>query len=75
MFNRPISARTNKRFRLLEADWPRGRRTNTEVCVALWAVERAAFKLVNAVNCHVEQDQSPDPIASIGQSIGHLKSL
>lgn len=30
---------------------------------------------IGAVNCHVEQDQSPDPIASIGQSIDHLKSL
>lgn len=30
---------------------------------------------VGAVNCHVEQDQSPDPIKSIGQSIDHLKSL
>lgn len=30
---------------------------------------------IGAVNCHVEQDQSPDPIKSIGQSIGHLKSL
>lgn len=26
-------------------------------------------------HCHVEQDQSPDPIASIGQSMTHLKSL
>lgn len=25
--------------------------------------------------CHVEQDQSPDPIASIGQSMKHLKTL
>ncbi len=30
---------------------------------------------IGAVYCHVEQDQSPDPIASIGQSIKHLKSL
>lgn len=30
---------------------------------------------IGAINCHVEQDQSPDPIASIGQSIQHLKSL
>lgn len=30
---------------------------------------------IGAVYCHVEQDQSPDPIASIGQSIAHLKSL
>jgi len=26
-------------------------------------------------HCHVEQDQSPDPIASIGESMTHLKSL
>ena len=26
-------------------------------------------------HCHVEQDQSPDPLASIRQSIGYLKSL
>jgi sugar phosphate isomerase/epimerase len=26
-------------------------------------------------HCHVEQDQSPDPIASIRQSMTHLKSL
>lgn len=30
---------------------------------------------IGAVNCHVEQDQSPDPIASIGQSIEHLNGL
>jgi sugar phosphate isomerase/epimerase len=30
---------------------------------------------IGAVNCHVEQDQSPDPIASIGQSIDHLNGL
>jgi len=30
---------------------------------------------IGAANCHVEQDKSPDPIASIGQSIDHLKSL
>ena len=28
-----------------------------------------------AAHCHVEQDQSPDPIKSIGQSMTHLKSL
>lgn len=36
------------------------------------------MKLASAIGvtyCHVEQDQSPDPIASIGQSIEHLKSL
>lgn len=26
-------------------------------------------------HCHVEQDQSPDPVASIGQSLAHLRSL
>ena len=30
---------------------------------------------IGAVYCHVEQDQSPDPIASIGQSIDYLKGL
>ena len=30
---------------------------------------------VGAEYCHVEQDQSADPIASIGQSMGHLKSF
>ena len=30
---------------------------------------------MGVANCHVEQDQSPDPIVSIGQSIAHLKSL
>lgn len=29
----------------------------------------------NVAHCHVEQDQSPDPIASIGQSLRHLRSL
>lgn len=28
-----------------------------------------------ALQCHVEQDQSPDPIASIGQSMTHLAGL
>lgn len=27
------------------------------------------------IHCHVEQDQSPDPIASIGQSMAYLRSL
>jgi len=30
---------------------------------------------IGAANCHVEQDQSPDPIASIGQSIDYLNGL
>lgn len=29
----------------------------------------------NVAHCHVEQDQSPDPIASIGQSMDHLRAL
>ena len=32
-------------------------------------------KRMGAEQCHVEQDQSPDPIASIGQSMKHLKSM
>ncbi len=28
-----------------------------------------------AALCHVEQDQSPDPIASIGQSMNHLRGI
>jgi len=38
----------------------------------------AVMKLASEIgvaNCHVEQDQSPDPIKSIGQSMKHLKSL
>ena len=30
---------------------------------------------IGVEQCHVEQDQSPNPIASIGQSIEHLKTL
>ena len=30
---------------------------------------------IGAEQCHVEQDQSPDPIVSIGQSIEHLNGL
>ena len=30
---------------------------------------------IGVEQCHVEQDQSPDPIQSIGQSIAHLNSL
>lgn len=40
-----------------------------------WPAVLAAGELAGVVQCHVEQDQSPDPIASIGQSIRHLKSL
>ncbi|MDG2124735.1 MAG: sugar phosphate isomerase/epimerase [Verrucomicrobiales bacterium] len=35
---------------------------------------KAAAK-VGVAHCHVEQDQSPDPIASIKQSMGYLKAL
>ncbi len=34
-----------------------------------------AAKTIGVKHCHVEQDQSPDPIASIKQSIAHLKRL
>ncbi len=34
-----------------------------------------AAKDIGVAICHVEQDQSPDAIASINQSIAHLKSL
>ena len=32
-------------------------------------------KSIGVEQCHVEQDQSPDPIASIGQSMKHLKTF
>lgn len=34
-----------------------------------------AAKAAGVKHCHVEQDQSPDPIASIRQSLAYLKSL
>lgn len=34
-----------------------------------------AAKKAGVVHCHVEQDSSPDPLASIRQSIAHLKTL
>jgi len=40
-----------------------------------WPAVLAAGQFAGATQCHVEQDQSPDPIASIGQSIRYLKSL
>ena len=40
-----------------------------------WPAVLAAGEFAGATQCHVEQDQSPDPIASIGQSIRYLKSL
>ncbi len=35
----------------------------------------AAAKDAGVVHCHVEQDQSPDPLASIQESVTYLKSL
>lgn len=40
-----------------------------------WPAVLAAGQFAGVIQCHVEQDQSPDPIASIAQSIRHLKSL
>lgn len=40
-----------------------------------WTAVLAAAQFAGAKQCHVEQDQSPDPIASIGQSIRYLKTL
>jgi sugar phosphate isomerase/epimerase len=34
-----------------------------------------AAKAAGVKHCHVEQDQSPDPIASIRESIAYLKRL
>jgi len=34
-----------------------------------------AAKAVGVVHCHVEQDHSPDPLASIAQSVTYLKTL
>lgn len=34
-----------------------------------------AAKAAGVVHCHVEQDQSPDPLASIRQSAGYLRKL
>jgi sugar phosphate isomerase/epimerase len=34
-----------------------------------------AAKAAGVVHCHVEQDQSPDPIASIKESVAYLKAL
>ena len=35
----------------------------------------AAAAEIGVAHCHVEQDQSPDPIASVTQSLGFLESL
>ena len=32
-------------------------------------------KEVGVAQCHIEQDRSPDPIDSIGQSIKHFNSI
>ena len=34
-----------------------------------------AAKAAGVAHCHVEQDQSPDPIASIKESVAYLKGL
>jgi len=34
-----------------------------------------AAKAAGVEHCHVEQDQSPDPLASIKQSIGYLNKM
>jgi sugar phosphate isomerase/epimerase len=40
-----------------------------------WKDILAAAKTAGVKYCHVEQDQSPDPLASIKQSIGYLTKL
>ncbi len=40
-----------------------------------WTSVLQAAEAAGVVQCHVEQDQSPDPIASIGQSLQYLKQL
>ncbi len=40
-----------------------------------WPAVLAAGETAGVTQCHVEQDQSPDPIASIGQSMKNLKTL
>lgn len=42
--------------------------------IAMGPILEAAAKH-GVANCHVEQDQSPDPIKSIGTSMRHLKEL
>ena len=42
--------------------------------IAMEPILKAAAS-VGVAHCHVEQDQSPDPVASIGQSIRYLKGL
>jgi len=40
-----------------------------------WNAVLQAAQETGVAQCHVEQDQSPEPIASIGQSIRYLKEL
>lgn len=40
-----------------------------------WSAVLQAAKETGVAQCHVEQDQSPDPIASIGQSMRYLNKL
>ncbi len=40
-----------------------------------WKDILQAAEAAGVVQCHVEQDQSPDPIASIGESLKYLKQL
>lgn len=40
-----------------------------------WPAVLAAARAAGVVQCHVEQDHSPDPLASIVRSIEYLKSL
>lgn len=40
-----------------------------------WTAVLKAGREAGVTQCHVEQDQSPDPIASIGQSIKYLRQL
>jgi sugar phosphate isomerase/epimerase len=42
--------------------------------IAMEPILKAAAS-AGVAHCHVEQDQSPDPVASIGQSIRYLKGL
>ncbi len=40
-----------------------------------WPAVLKAGQEAGVVQCHVEQDQSPDPIASIGQSMKNLRAM
>jgi sugar phosphate isomerase/epimerase len=40
-----------------------------------WKAVLKAAEEVGVAQCHVEQDQSPDPIASVAQSLRYLKKL